>query len=41
MATCRKKPPLIVETYDKIQTFDAPFTFENLSLLGEALGPGA
>jgi hypothetical protein len=35
------KASLIVETYDKIQTFDAPFTLENLSLLGEPIGPGA
>lgn len=36
-----EKASLIVETYDKIQTFDAPFTLENLSLLGEPIGPGA
>jgi hypothetical protein len=35
------KASLIVETYDQIQTFDAPFTLENLSLLGEPIGPGA
>jgi hypothetical protein len=35
------KASLIVETYDKIQTFDAPFTLENLSLLGDPIGPGA
>lgn len=36
-----EKASLIVETYDKIQTFDAPFMLQNLSLLGEPLGPGA
>jgi hypothetical protein len=35
------KASVIVETYDKIQTFDAPFRLENLSLLGEPIGPGA
>ena len=36
-----EKASLIVETYDKIQTYDAPFTLENLSLLGEPIGVGA
>lgn len=36
-----KKASLIVECYDEIRTYTAPFTLENLSLLGEAVGPGA
>jgi hypothetical protein len=36
-----EKATLIVEIHDKLQTFEAPFRLENLSLLGEALVPGA
>jgi hypothetical protein len=36
-----EKASLVVETYDQIKTFDAPFKLENLSLLGEPIGAGA
>jgi hypothetical protein len=35
------KAGILVEIHDGLKTYEAPFTLENLSLLGEALGDGA
>ena len=31
---------LVAEVYDKMQTFEAPFKLENISLLGSSLDAG-